>query len=244
MTLFQGGREFVLPKVSGASNDDLPTMEEVFALEQLDKRQMALEAITPIRLGGTARFAQSGISGTLTITFDAGSHALSEIDLGPFGTIRSSLNGDKAWSDSSLSHMKELTGRQYEAARRDHPAIFIGDWRPYYSSYRVESRSMIGDRPVIIVKVASDDAPAATYSIDAETGDILRVATVEEVPELGNARIPVTTNYSGWVVHRGLRMPTVITAESEQNGRFVIEVNARATGIVVPEGGYSLGDQE
>lgn len=244
MTLFQGGQEFILPKLAGASNEDLPTLDEVFALARLDERQQALEAVTPIRLSGTARFVHSGIKGTVTMTFDARDHSVSLIDMGPFGTIRASLNGEQAWSDSTMSVMKELTGRQYEAARRDHPSMFLGDWRPLYSSFRVESRSVIDDRPVIVVIAASDDVPSATFSIDAQTGDILRVSTFVEVSELGNVRVPTTNNYSGWVEHGGLRMPTVNTAESQQNGRFIIEVTDREMRVVVPEGTYDIGTND
>ncbi len=242
MTLFQGGQEFVMPRVATPSADDLPTIDEVVALAQLNERQAILESITPMRLTGTARFAQSGIKGTSKLSFDSGDRASSLIDLGPFGTIRTVLDGDKAWSDSSMSGVEELAGRQYEAARRDHPVVFLGDWRRLYSSFRVTGRRTERDRSVILVEVATDDAPGATLSIDEQTGDILRLDTVKEVPSLGNAKIPVTTHFDGWVTHRGLRMPTIITAETQQNGRFIIEVTGRATKIELESDAFNIED--
>lgn len=242
MTMFQGGQEFVMPRIPDADEaaTDLPTVDEVAALARLDERQAAIDKAAKIRLLGAARFAQSGVKGTAEITLDGGRRFRADVDLGVFGSLSNSVDGEHGWANNSISPFERLDGRKLESARLDNPNFFLGDWRECLDGVRVTGRAEIDGRAVIVVEGTPGELPKMTLSIDAETGDILRIDKMMDLPEFPGLKLPVTTDLRDWREVSGIRVPHELVTKTEQNGRFILRLSEVKTGVTVPDGFFTL----
>jgi len=232
MTFNQMGQAFELPRVA-ATDSDLPTLEQLFALCRLDERRAALERAGMIVQRGSARFAQSGINGTYTATFDAGERFRTDIDLGRFGFIRTAFNVDRAWMHLSFDEPEELEGSLLERTRDEHPALQFGDWRKAFDEIRIDRAGDIDGRKVYLVKVKRGDEPQSTLHIDAETGDVLRVDARVPIPEIEGVSLPVTSHMNDWREVAGIRMPHEVIVETEQNGRLIMKIESLEANVEV-----------
>ena len=231
-------------RLADSPDPELPTLDEVFALARLDERQAALVSAAPLRLRGEARFVQSGIAGTYQMILDAGERYRADIDLGIFGSIHNAVNRDAGWADLSFKEFQELTGRWLEAARLDHPASYLGDWRSFFDDIRVTDWDEVDGRKVIVLELRAGDLPARTTSIDAQTGDILKINTSVETPELPGVKIPAVTYLRDWREAGGVRLPHTIVVETEQNGRFITTVTEVETGVTLDDAYFILSREE
>ena len=242
LTMYQAGQQFEMPKKPDA--EDLPSLEDVFALARLDERQAALVSAAPLRFGGEARFAQSGVAGTFQMTLDAGERYRSDIELGIFGSIHEAVNRDAGWADLSFKEFEELTGRWLEAARLNHPAIYLGDWRPFFDEIRVTDWDEVNGSKVIVLKHRRGDLPSRTTSIDAETGDVLKIDTTVETPELPGVKFSTVTYLRDWREAGGVRLPHTIVVETEQDGRLILTVTEVETGVTLKDDDFILSREE
>jgi len=242
MTMYQGGQEFVMPRLPDADDSagELPTIDEIAALARLDERQAALDAAGLVRIEGTARFAQSGVKGVLHITVDGWDRLRADMDFGVFGTLSNSIDGDIGWENNSISPFRQIDGRKLKESRLQSPALLIGDWRRAFDTLKVTGRGEVDGRAVFTVEGTPGELPKATLSIDAQTGDILRMNTTVEFPEMPGLSLPVTTEVSEWREVGGLRVPLEIVSRTEQNGRFILRLAEVTPGVAVEDGFFTL----
>jgi len=244
MTMYQSGQQFEMPKKADAEGGELPSLEDVFALAGLDERQAAIDSAAPFRYHGTVRFAQSGVAGEHVMIYDASERYRSDMDFGLYGSISNSLNRDQAWTDFSFKEFEELKGRWLGIAKLSHPALYLGDWRSFLDKIRVTGRDEVDGRKVIVLELRQGDLPVMTTSIDAETGDILKIDTQVETPELPGIKFPSVTFYRDWKDVDGIRMPHTVLLETEQSGRLIMTLTEFETRVMIEDDDFVLTEEK
>lgn len=235
LTMYQGDLEYPMPRVAGAS---LPTVEEILDLRNTESRRTALEAMGAYRFLGTIRVPQSGIEGTFSLHIRGADHFLAEMDFGRFGSVRTALDGDRGWTDSSFSPSDELHGRLLEQTRLNQLLSLSGDWRDFFDAIEVIGAGEFDGTTVYFVDLGRGDLPTTTVTVDAETGDVLRAETVALLA-LGGG-IPVATRFEDYREVEGVRLPHLISDSNEASGESIIQIEAVQVDLDVPDDFFVL----
>ena len=98
MTRYQEGQEFNMPRLDVAS-EPLPTVDDIMALRDTANRKIALEEMGTYLMTGTIWAPQSGVEGTFSTYVSGIDRVREDADYGKFGSVRSAVNGDRAWSE-------------------------------------------------------------------------------------------------------------------------------------------------
>lgn len=148
------------------------------------------------------------------------------MDLGRFGKIEVALDANRAWRDTTfeMEPSKELTGKMLEQLRQGHPSALYGDWRKFFDSVSVLRADELDGRAVYIVKLQKGDVPAIKLSVDARTGDVVKVEQRFIMPAIGT--MPVTTINEDFRQAHGMRIPYRQIEINKQTGRMVFEIES------------------
>ncbi len=123
LTLHRAGNKKTLQRVGAASTEELPTLDDIMALRKPRERLAALDASSPRRSAGTVRFVNAGLEGSYEIIVDGRERYSEEMDFGPFGITRTTVNGDRGWSHNPMQGVIPLTGDTLEFTILGHPAV-------------------------------------------------------------------------------------------------------------------------
>jgi hypothetical protein len=241
MTFNEGSTSRELMRVDADGDEALPSVDQILELRETGKRVAALEALGNFKVSGKLRLAQAGVEGTITTWCGGTDRFRDVIDFGVFGSAEVAVRRDEGWSYNSFQGLDTLDGDALEQAQIGHPASVLGDWRAFYDSIRVLRREDLDGRPVFVLKLSRGDAPPTTFSVDAETGDVLESVTI--LVE-GPVRLPVTTRFSNFEVRHGLRMPLHVVAKNDANGRSIIDYETLEAGLTLADDFFVLTEPE
>ena len=121
-----------------------------------------------------------------------------------------------------MEPLQELHGDMYEQVRLSHPSRINGDWTAYFDSISVLRADELAGRKVYVVKLQQGEIAPLRLSVDAETGDVLKIETNLIIPGLGG--LPVNTVSEDYREVHGLRIAHRSIESNEQTGRTVYEV--------------------
>ncbi len=228
-------------RVAGATDQDLPSVEELLALRDTQARLEALKTRGGIKATGTVWIAQAGVRGKLT-TYTRGKDRFSNhMDFGKFGCVDSASLGEEAWAYNSMRGFETLKGDMLAQALLEHPGAVEGDWNDYFDSVQVTRTDRHRDRAVYVVSLNKAPLPGRTYWVDAETGDILQVKVIAIENGL---RIPVTITHSEFKPMDGQRTATRIEIENPESGRTVMTIEKIESGLDLGDEVFTLVDPD
>ncbi len=218
LTYYQEEEEFLMPRVEG---ELLPTVEEILALRETDSRNTALNEMETYRVSGTIRSPQSGVEGTFSVCVSGNNRYRVDYDYGKYGYVRTVVDGDHSWIESSFGPFDELHGKLLEQAKRDHPTALNGDWRDFYDSIQVLRSDSLDGQDTYVLNLIRGDLPEITIYVDATTGDVLKSDVV--ILQEGGIGIPVTTRYEDYREVYGVRISFREISSNELTGRTIIQ---------------------
>ncbi len=224
MSFYRPGGAPVVSLSASGNADTLPSVEEILALRQAAVSNVPAEAIETTQTSGVVRFPQAAVAGTFQTTTAGDDRLRVDIDLGRFGSIQVVLDGDRAWRGTSfdMEPLLELHGDSYEQVRLSHPSRINGDWTAYFDSISVLRADELAGRKVYVVKLQQGEIAPLRLSVDAETGDVLKIETNLIIPGLGG--LPVNIVSEDYREVHGLRIAHRSIESNEQTGRTVYEV--------------------
>jgi len=219
LTYYQDDREYEMLRVE---SETLPSLEEILALREMDKRRAALDKMEVYSLSGTIHSLQSGVEGTL-ITYIGGVDKYRiESDYGKFGKGKSILNGDQTFEEFSGMPSSELYGELLEQAKTGHPESVYGDWYDFYDSARLIRSDELNGNNVYVLQLRRGELPPVTIYVDAGNGDVLKAEMV--VLTEGGIGIPVEVLYEDYRKVGGVRIPFRTVSSNEASGRTVMQI--------------------
>ena len=197
------------------------TLATLAALRAPEARAKAIARLGLTRIRGTVRFAQAGVDGTFTIHFSGNDKHRQELDFGKVGWMMSVVSGGSAWSASAFDSPEQLEGNMLAQAIAQHPAALVGDWSAFFDTINYVRADTLDDIEVHIVTVTSGALPKATLYVDAKTGDVLKVESVELAAFTAEAS---TTRLSDYREVGGVRFPFSMVVASEGSGTMVFTI--------------------
>ena len=236
MTMYQAGQEFNMPRIDVAS-EPLPTVDDILALRDTDSRKVAREEIGTYLMTGTIWVPQSGVEGTISTYVSGINRTRSDADFGKFGTTRSAVKGDRAWSEE-FGRFEELHGKRLEQAIQSHPATISDDWRDFFDSIRVLNTGELDGRNVYVLSLQRGELPPVTVYVDADTGDVLKSETI--VLAKGGIGVPVVERYEDYRQIHGIRIPFRLVSSNEWSGRAVIQYDTIEANVEVNDDIFTL----
>ena len=237
MTRYFAGQELNMPRLDVAS-EPLPTVDDIMALRDTANRKIALEEMGTYLMTGTIWAPQSGVEGTFS-TYVSGINRMREdADFGKFGSTRSAVNGDRAWSEN-FGRFFEWHGKRLDQAIQSHPAWISGDWRDFFDSIRVLNTAELDGRKVYLLRLQRGELPPATFYVDADTGDLLKSETIARAWR--GSRIPVATRYEDYREVHGIRFPfRVVVSNDSDPSRTIIQYDTIETNVEVNDDIFTL----
>jgi CubicO group peptidase (beta-lactamase class C family) len=222
LTVFIGKEEAFVRASAGASTTD-SSLAAVKDLRAPEARAAAIDKLGLTRITGVIRLLQAGVEGTYTIWFSGTDKWRQEVDLGKVGWMLSAVNGTSGWTASAFDTAEQLDGNMLAQARAQHPTALTGDWSKLFTSIEYKGAETLDGEDVHVVAMTSGALPKATLYIDAKTGDVLKVDSVE-LSAFASAQM--TTYLSDYREVGGLRFPFATVVESEGSGTMVFTVDS------------------
>ena len=234
------GRPALSLRAAGGNDTPLPSVDELLALRVTTAGGSGAVEVENYRASGTVRFPQAAVDGRFETTVAGDDRQRVEIDMGRFGQIRVSQDGDRAWRDTSfdMEPFDELRGTMLQQVRREHPAVLFGDWRASFDAATVVRTGDIDGRQIYVVRLETEDLPAIRLSVEAETGDVLRVERTLVIPGIGG--MPVVDTYEDYRNVHGMRIPYRTIESNEATGRTIFEVESVEINVDLDEDAFIL----
>jgi len=232
LTYYQAGKEYLMPRLD-EPGERLPTVAEILALRETDKRNAAIQNMGIYQMVGTNQVQQSGVEGSYNVYLSEYNRARIDNDFGKFGSSHQVSRDGQAWSEAFGRPREELCGRQLDQALRGNPSWHYGDWNRFFDSIQVLQTAEREGRKIYILKLKSSDLPEVTAYVDAENGDVIVTAGV--VLSSLNVGVIVVTHYEDYREVDGVRIPFRIISQNEQSGKTVIQLQEVKTNLDVDE---------
>src|SRR6185436_5773308 len=133
------------------------------------------------------------------------------IEIPGFGTIQQGYNGTVAWSQDPQSGLRELTGKELSAAKRE--GDFYGDikLKETYPKLTVVGKDKVGSSEVYVVEgVPADGEPQKMY-FDTQSGLMVRVDVTQDGPQ---GKIPFEVYLENFKEVDGVKIPFLVKRNS------------------------------
>ncbi len=232
----KGAKIDTAPRAITDTAQSLPSVDQILALRQTEKRKAAFLRVGGVQLRGTMTMAQAGIVGTIISSFDGPDRFRTDVDFGKMGQQRVIANSNGAVT-YGITPYRKLKGNFLKQVRLDHPAADI-DWRHYYDHIEVVRSGVQDGKNVYLVKLKSGKIPVVQMLIDAETGDTLRKQTRLFSPVGGTFKVQV--EYSDYRDLNGLRMPFHVVSKNKMSGKTEFVFDKAQTNIAFKATDFSL----
>ncbi|HWR52930.1 MAG TPA: hypothetical protein VN428_17600 [Bryobacteraceae bacterium] len=161
---------------SGAAVAQTPTAEQVLdKFVEASGGKAAMEKVTSVASKGTVDVTFAGVSAAAEFLTKAPDKSYWVFNVEGYGAVKQGFDGKVAWSDSPEGGLKELTGKQAEAAKRG--AVFNAPlrWRELFTKAELKGKEKVGERETwAVVLTPANGAPTTQY-FDVETGLMLKM---------------------------------------------------------------------
>ncbi|MGH1343611.1 MAG: serine hydrolase domain-containing protein [Nannocystales bacterium] len=217
VVMHQGGKTFDLVRVKAAKPAGPgPTAATLGKLRKAKRAERAFGKLGVVKVTGTIRFVQAGVSGTVTIWAAADGRLYSKLDLGKFGWSESLVGPKSGWDVSSFGPRDDLLGERLEQMQLLSPLLYGRGLSAVFDDVSVEGVSTDDGRKTAKVVLTKGELPSLKATLDLKTGDILE--TRYEALWSGPGNIPTTETLSDYRGALGLRLPHTIERKTQSSG--------------------------
>ncbi|HEX9793156.1 MAG TPA: serine hydrolase domain-containing protein [Planctomycetota bacterium] len=230
LTYNQGERVLVFERGAVAAEAAVPSLDEILVARDTAGRKAALAALGSVAMTGTVRYPQSGVGGALSLRFAGPGQLREDQDLGAFGWLRLAADGESGGFDASFAPFEVLKGSDLERVRSDHPGVLAGDWRDWFDAITVLKAGTHEGRPTWVLKMQRDDGDPNTVTVDAGSGDVLKVDLLQSIPSVGGS-LPITVIFEDYRDVAGVRLPFRVTSRNEMSGLTIKQFESVTTAL-------------
>ena len=143
----------------------------------------ALEKITSTASKGTFEIAAVGASGSAEIWEKAPNKTALRLDIPGFGLVLDGFNGTVGWSQDPQSGLREKTGVELAAARRDADFYKPLKLKLLFPKITVKGKEKLGDKDAYVLVATPAEGAPETWYFDAESGLLARLDLDRETPQ-------------------------------------------------------------
>lgn len=171
-------------KPAAKSAEALPAVDDI-----LDKYVKALggkeaiEKVTSRSEKGTFELPSFGASGTLESYSKAPNKTSMVIEIGGFGKVESVFDGTKGWSADPQGGLREQTGGELAAVKRQAEFHRELKLKSQYSKMEVKGKEKVGDADTYVIEATPADGKPEKLYFDAANGLLVRMDVETDTPQ-------------------------------------------------------------
>ena len=211
----------------------LPSVEEIVAMVKKAHRVDKLPEVGVVRMTGLLKFEDRGMEGPVTTIFDT-TRERTEIQIGTAREIRVKKE-DQVSTYTTHTGADKLDGARREQALLDQVSVRYGDWSEHYREVEVLKRVQLGNDTVLLVRVVPNEGPGSTMFVHEESGRIVHIDSLVQIPGLG--LVGIQTTYEDFRDVGGMQLPFRAKSKfaTPLIGRVVSTLEQAETGLEVSE---------
>ena len=197
------------PKIQEAKTPEgMPTADEI--LDEYVKAsggKAAIEKLTSRETKGTFEVPALGASGTLEGYAKAPNKILMIITIPAFGTIQQGSDGTIAWEENPQVGMRELSGSELEARKRDTDFYRIIHLKDLYPKRTLKGIEKVGDQEAYVVELTPSEGSSEKMYFDKESRLLIRHELERESPQ---GKITIETRLEDYRDVDGVKLPFLL----------------------------------
>jgi zinc protease len=203
--VFASGRQ---EKPTGA----LPTVDQI-----LDKYVQAIGGKAAIQKQtsrvskGTFDIPAMGAGGPITIYSKAPNKTLLVIEIAGFGTIQQAFNGTVGWAQEPQSGLRELTGTELAAAKREGEFYSDIKIKEMFTKLTVTGKAKVGSNEAYVIDAVPTAGEPQKMYFDTQSGLMLRMDVTQEGPQ---GKVPFEIYFENYKEVDGIKMPFLMRRNS------------------------------
>ncbi len=185
------------------TSTDLPSAEKVIAAWEtaIGGADAFLKAQTRT---STGKIDVSGMTGTITTYAKAPDRFLRVAHLDGAGVARAGYDGSRGWAQQPPGGLRELTGADLEARRRESAFAWEVRLPEVYGDCRTIGTGEIAGTPTVIVECTAKDQTRESFHFDAKSALMLRREAKRATPR---GEITLRSDFTDYREVAGLRVP-------------------------------------
>jgi len=128
-------------------------------------------------------------------------------DLSGFGQARRGFNGAVGWEDNPQTGMRDITGTELAAMKRDADFYLAIKLRELYPKMTVKGKESVNGHDAYVIEATPQDGAAETMWFDADSGLLVRTEREAETP---NGKVTMDVTFDDYREVDGIKLPFVM----------------------------------
>jgi len=128
-------------------------------------------------------------------------------DLSSFGQARRGFNGAVGWEDNPQTGMRDITGSELAAMKRDSDFYMAIKLRELYPKMTVKGKESVNGHDAYVVEAIPPEGAAVTMYFDADSGLLVRTVRETEGP---NGKTTLDVTLDDYRAVDGIKLPFVM----------------------------------
>jgi len=188
--------------------ETMPTIDQILdKFVQALGGKAAVEKLNSRVSKGSFEIPAMGAGGPIEMYAKAPNKNLVIINIAGFGVVQQGFNGTVAWAQEPTGGLRELSGPELVAAKRD--AEFYADikFKEMYSKMTVKEKTKVGDKDAYLVEAVPTEGAVQKLYFDAQTGLVLRQDREADTPQ---GKMPIEVYLEDYRVVDGVKLPFTV----------------------------------
>ena len=217
VVLHQGGKTFdLVRKKGGKAKAEGPTAASVDKLRKAARAERAFGKLGVVQIKADVNMVQSGVKGTITMWVAPDGRLQSRLDLGKFGWSESLAAPDGGWEVSAFGPRDDFAGKRLQQALQLSPLLYGRGLQAMFDDVSIKGTSTDEGKEVIEATLTKGELPSLSATLDAKTGDIVKLSY--DALWAGPGSIRTDETLSDYRTVFGLRLPHALERTTRSSG--------------------------
>ena len=195
----------------------------------------ANEKITSRMMKGTFEMPAMGMSGTVEAYTQAPNKSSMTTEIGGFGKVQQVFDGKTAWEANPMTGLRELTGGELAAMKREADFYAELNYKKNYSKLEVKGKEKVGDADAyVVIATPSEGKPDKLY-FDTKSGLLIRRDSERET---GQGEMATETYYEDYKDVDGVKVPHTMKITNPQFS-FVIKMTEIKSNVKIEDAKFA-----
>ncbi|MBS1787514.1 MAG: hypothetical protein JST85_07330 [Acidobacteria bacterium] len=195
----------------------------------------ANEKITSRMMKGTFEMPAMGMSGTVEAYTQAPNKSSMTTDIGGFGKVQQVFDGKTAWEANPMTGLRELTGGELAAMKREADFYAELNYKKNYSKLEAKGKEKVGDADsYVVIATPSEGKPDKLY-FDTKTGLLIRRDTERETAQ---GEMATETYYDDYKEVDGVKVPHTLKITNPQFS-FVVKMTEVKSNVKIEDSKFA-----
>ena len=188
------------------------------------------------------KFIHQGLEGKAETIFTADGKHASRQNFGKVAAMSEIYDGEKGFTETSMSPLKEATGEELALMRLQHPVWTSMDWSKSYTDVTISGEMRIDGTRAFIVSLSGKDMAERKIFVNEDTSLVVR--EIMQIPIHSVGKLSVEINYSDFREVGGAMVPFKATSKNVAIGTAITQYTKAEELKSVPDGAFEVKSDE